>query len=117
MKAPNILRILPKEERVKIVNRSRQKRRVKDIPLTEEELIKLGFTITTAKKVYKRGVSDYNYVLSRDWRKEPSYHLGIEYTDSPYPEDSNRIYHFAFGIKYVHQLQNIWFDLVHEEIR
>lgn len=85
------------------------------IPLTEEWVIKLGFVKTEDKK-FSRPVCDYDYVLTRDWQEYPSYHFGIEYTDSPRKEDEGQVYHFSFEIKYVHQLQNIYFFLAHEEL-
>lgn len=91
------------------------------IPLTEEWLVKFGFTKGIEKgiygNVYKFGYNDCNYVLSRDWREEASYHLGIEYTDSPYEEDDGKIYNFSFKVMYVHQLQNLWFTLIHKELK
>lgn len=102
------------------------------IPLTEDAILKFerpnyfsdtkyGFIktsdIISFKVIYKIGESDSNFCLTRDWQKEPSYHFGIEYTDSPNDHDNGIIYNFAFEIKYVHQLQNLWIDIVHEELK
>lgn len=87
----------------------------KPLILTEEWLQRLGF-IKKDEKKYVRAIHDYVYVLTRDWRKEPSYHFGIEYTDSPDPNDDGVVYNFSFEIKYVHQLQNLYFALTGEEL-
>ena len=85
--------------------------KIDGIPLTDDVLLQIG------AKVDKENKHGYIYLvesdidtcikITRDWRKEPSYHLGIEYTDSPRKCDENEIYNFAHSIKYIHELQNI----------
>ena len=90
------------------------------INLTEEWLVKFGFYISSKNgrygSIFKMPIYDYNYVLERDWREDPSYHFGIEYTDSPICSDEGKVYNFAFEIKYVHRLQNIYHSLTGIEL-
>jgi hypothetical protein len=60
--------------------------------------------------------TDSLFVIEKDWREEPSHFFGIEYTDSPDPKDDGHVHHFAFEIKWVHQLQNLYFALTGEEL-
>lgn len=45
------------------------------------------------------------------------YFVGIEYTDSPVDEDIDRVYNFKYNVRYIHQLQNLCYDLVGEELK
>lgn len=95
----------------------------KPIHLTEELLLKCGFEkITKRESYYKKGsiwgigVDDTMICLDPDWREQPSFHCGIEYTDSEIPHDENIQYNFAHDIKYLHQLQNLYFALTNQEL-
>ena len=81
--------------------------RIKGIPLTDDILMSIKYMFKTDIKTYKISCMDMNYVLTRDWNEYPSYHIGIEYTDSSDPKDDGQIYNFGHDIKYLHQLQNI----------
>jgi hypothetical protein len=87
--------------------------------LTEELLLKFGF-INIGEAIYgpmyKRGVADCNYVLTRDWRTGTSFHFGIEYTDAPDPDDDYIVHNFAHEIDTELKLRNIWFASQHVQI-
>ena len=93
---------------------------IEAIPLTEEILLSFGFMKKDENGrygyIYFKSHNDYNYVVERDFNKYPSHFFGIEYTDSPNPEDDYKPEHFSFDMKYVHQLQNMWFALTGEEL-
>ena len=87
-----------------------------DILLTEEVLLKYGFSeVKTGKgmygKIYAYPYLDTQYCLESDYNEQPSYFISIEYTDSPFPIDRNVSYIFGDKIKYLSQLQKILFLL------
>jgi uncharacterized membrane protein len=83
------------------------------IPLTEEWLLKFGFSID-GKYLYI-GIEDYKYCFNyRDWADNWAFY--VEYTDSPHEKDEGVKYPVSFDIKYVHQLQNLYFSLTGEEL-
>lgn len=93
----------------------------KPIPLTEEWLLKFGFKKEEGTPTKNHGnyfsmwVMDYKYSFSyapfrEDWG---FYH---SYTDAPDPKEDNRFDFISCGIKYVHQLQNLYFALTGEEL-
>jgi hypothetical protein len=90
------------------------------IPLTEEWLLKFGFQIKDQLSIHKTKVYyisgiDVDYCLYfADFRQDFGFY--IEYTDSPFDKDLGVLYPIAFGIKYVHQLQNLYFALTDEEL-
>ena len=60
-------------------------------------------------------INDYKYCFKyRDWAKNWAFYQ--EYTDSPFTEDDGRKHPVSFDIEYVHQLQNLYFALQHEEL-
>lgn len=61
---------------------------------------------------YKHSIGhcDYNYVIERDFEKEQSHFFGIEYTDCPNPDDDYIFHSFAFDVKHLHRLQNLYQD-------
>ena len=86
---------------------------IKGIPLTDEWFTKFRFYIDG--EYWCRGIYDYKFCFRyRDWAKNWSFYQ--EYTDSPNPKDDGIKYPISFDIKYVHQLQNLWFALLHSEI-
>jgi hypothetical protein len=93
---------------------------INPIPLTEEWLKRFGFRKLKRKgtygSIYVISDIDSNLCIERDFNKEISYFVGIEYTDSPYKEDKNKIYHYSYDLKYVHQLQNLYFALTGNEL-
>ena len=91
------------------------------IPLTEEWLLKFGFTKEKNKpskhhnKYFSKWINDYKYSFSyapfrKDWG---FYH---SYTDAVDEKDNNKFDFISCGIKYVHQLQNLCFALTGEEL-
>ena len=61
-------------------------------------------------------INDYKYCFAyRDWAKNWAFYQ--EFTDSPFPEDEGKKHPVSFDIKYVHQLQNLYFALQHEELK
>jgi hypothetical protein len=92
---------------------------VKGILLTEEWFLKFGFGIKDHKSFHKTPIyfrsdvdSDYCFTYA-DFRED--YGFYIEYTDS-IDSDIDKLYPVSFGIKYVHQLQNIYFILIGVEL-
>lgn len=87
--------------------------RTKGIILTDEWFIKFGFY--KDGEYWSRDIFDYKYCFRyRDWAKNWAFYQ--EYTDSPDSKDDGKKYPISFDIEYVHQLQNIWYSLLHEEI-
>jgi hypothetical protein len=87
--------------------------RVKGLILTDEWFTKFRFY--KDGEYWCRGIWDYKFCFRyRDWAKNWSFYQ--EYTDSPNPKDDGIKYPISFDIKYVHQLQNLWFALLHSEI-
>ena len=90
------------------------------IPLTEEWLLEVGFQIKDQLSVHKTKIYyisgiDVDYCLCfADFRQDFGFY--IEYTDSPFDKDLGVLYPITFGIKYVHQLQNLYFALTGEEL-
>jgi hypothetical protein len=83
------------------------------IPLTDEWFIKFEFH--KDGEYWCRGKFDYKYCFRyRDWAKNWAFYQ--EYTDSGDSSDDGKKYPISFDIVYVHQLQNIWYSLLHEEI-
>jgi len=93
---------------------------IEPIPLTEEWLLKLGFEVKDRKSnldtdIFYMPAFEIDYCLFyADFRLD--YGLYLEYTDSPFPEDDEKLYPITFGIKYVHQLQNLLYSLTGEEL-
>lgn len=96
---------------------------LKPITLTDKWFEKFGFTKEKAKlyedtfeDFYVRQVYDYKYCFFyRAWLD--NWTLYIEYTDSPFPHDTDKKYPIAFSIKYVHQLQNLFHALTRKELK
>lgn len=92
------------------------------IELTEEWLLKLGFTQTTDNgevKSYQLYIKEENWFFQYDiiQRRNKEYWSGIVfklYADGGY-DDSGEL-DLVEKIKYVHQLQNIFFALTGEEL-
>ncbi|HUX57115.1 MAG TPA: hypothetical protein VMV77_09080 [Bacteroidales bacterium] len=91
------------------------------IPLTEKWLLKSGFKKEKKKPSKHHGnyfsmwISDYKYSFAyagfrEDWG---FYH---SYTDAADERDNNRFDFISCEIKYVHQLQNLYFALTGEEL-
>ena len=60
-------------------------------------------------------INDYKYCFKyRDWANNWAFY--IEYTDSSDKNDDGIKYPVAFDVEYVHQLQNLYFSLQHEEL-
>jgi hypothetical protein len=83
------------------------------IPLTEEWLIKLGFNLDDVD-FYERIVFDNDNIFCSLWaRSEYGLIISLSTIDEEKEEDTNiKLYH----IKYVHQLQNLYFALTNEEL-
>ena len=87
--------------------------RTKGIILTDEWFIKFGFY--KDGEYWSRNIFDYKYCFRyRDWAKNWAFYQ--EYTDSGNSKDDGVKYPISFDIEYVHQLQNIWYSLLHKEI-
>jgi hypothetical protein len=80
---------------------------LKPIPLTEELLLKFGFEINE--------LSVYSYASNGSigiYKGSPIFHYVLSSTSDSL---NGYIYH-TIEIKYVHQLQNLYFDLIGEEL-
>jgi len=87
--------------------------RTKGIVLTDDHFIEWGFF--KKDDYWCRGIEDNNYCFKyRDWAKNWAFYQ--EYTDSPFEHDDGAKYVISFDIEFVHQLQNLWFALLHKEI-
>lgn len=83
------------------------------IQLEDEWFIQWGFT--KDGEYWCKSINDYRYCFRwRDWAN--NWAFSIEYTDSPYKEDEEMKYPVSFDIQYVHQLQNLWSTLQHQEL-
>jgi hypothetical protein len=83
------------------------------IILTDEWFEKWGFY--KDGEYWSKGIFDYKYCFKyRDWANNWAFYQ--EYTDSPNSKDDGIKYPISFDIQYVHQLQNLWYSLLHEEI-
>jgi len=86
---------------------------IKPIPLTDEWFIKWRFF--KDGEYWSRGIDDYKFCfIYRDWAKNWAFYQ--EFTDSPFEHDEGVKYPISFDIEFVHQLQNLWFALLHKEI-
>lgn len=84
------------------------------IPLTDKWFEKFGFY--KDDEYWSRGICDYKYCFKyRDWAKNWAFYQ--EFTDSPNSHDDGIKYPVSFDIEFVHQLQNLWFSLQHEELK
>lgn len=83
------------------------------ITLTDEWFIKFGFY--KDGEYWSKSINDYKYCFMwRDWAKNWAFYQ--EYTDSPNKQDEGQKYPISFDIQYVHQLQNLWYSLQHNEL-
>lgn len=87
--------------------------RVKGLVLTDEWFEKWGFYKDS--EYWSRGIFDYKFCFRyRDWAKNWAFYQ--EYTDSVNPKDDGVKYPISFDIEFVHQIQNLWYSLLHYEI-
>ena len=88
--------------------------RTQGIVLTDEWFQKFeGFV--KVGDYWCKSIVDYNYCFRyRDWAKNWAFYQ--EYTDSGNSLDDGMYYVVSFDIEFVHQLQNLWFALLHKEI-
>lgn len=93
----------------------------KPILLTEEWFLRFRFNkeeksqSKNHSQYYSISIFDYKYSFAfADFREDWGFYHS--YTDALNDEDNNRFDFISCGIKYVHQLQNIFFTLTLEEI-
>ena len=65
---------------------------------------------------YILGVSDWGFTIENSF-DEDKWFFGHEYYDAPNEDENNKSMHFCYDLKYVHQLQNIYFALVLNELK
>ena len=93
----------------------------KPIELTEEILLKCGFKKENLKpsnehsEYFSIWIEDYKYSFSFAYFRN-NWGFYHSYTDASEEEDNNRFDAISFGIKYLHQLQNLYFALTNEEL-
>lgn len=83
-----------------------KKEEIIPIPLTEEWLLKFGYSITTSNSAGKRYSKVVKGVFAAD--------LSLTYWDTTI--DAGKIFRMDRYIKHVHQLQNLYFALTGEEL-
>jgi hypothetical protein len=99
--------------KIKAVSTESDLPHIKGIPLTDEWFKKWGFY--KDGEYWSKGIFDYKYCFKyRGWANNWAFYQ--EYTDSPNSKDDGIKYPISFDIEYVHQLQNLWFALLYEEI-
>ena len=87
--------------------------RIQGIVLTDEWFEKWGFY--KDGEYWSKGIWDYKFCFRyRDWANNWAFYQ--EFTDSNNPKDDGKKYSISFDIKFVHQIQNLWFALLHYEI-
>jgi hypothetical protein len=109
--------------KIKAISEDSDLSHIKGIPLSPDWLTKFGFSEeqNTSMPYHENYWSVQVDLDSRlavsfaNFRKD--YGVYVEYTDSPFPEDECKKYPIAFGIKYVHQLQNLFFSLTGYELK
>lgn len=91
------------------------------ILLTEEWLLRFGLKKEEKSPSQNHGnyfsinIMDYKYSFAyADFRKDWGFYHS--YTDAPKDEDNNRFDFISCGIKYVHQLQNLFYALSGNEL-
>jgi len=91
------------------------------IPLTEDWLLRFGFEKENKKTSIKHGVyfskwiNDYKYSFAyAEFREDWGFYHS--YTDALKDEDNDRFDFISCGIKYVHQLQNLFYALTNTEL-
>lgn len=91
------------------------------ILLTEEWLIRFGFEKEDKKpssnhsNYFSINIMDYKYSFAyADFREDWGFYHS--YTDAIKEEDNNRFDFISSGIKYVHQLQNLFYALSGNEL-
>jgi len=93
---------------------------IEPIALNEIWILNFGFKLIDTNgrygNIYSKQINDLAICLERDFNEYESYFVGVEYMDSPFTEDFNRIYLFSFDLRYLHQLQNIYFSITGTEL-
>jgi hypothetical protein len=91
------------------------------ILITEEWLLKFGFVKENKRETehhsnfYSMCVYDYKYSFAyADFRNDWGFYHS--YTDALNDSDNNKFDFISCGIKYVHQLQNLYFALTGKEL-
>ena len=86
-----------------------QLKTLKPIPITEDELIKLGF-------VYNGYNFDYlNYNFHCQFKNENGEFKNTEFSIKKDERGKNKIV-ISYNIEYLHQLQNIYFSITNKEL-
>lgn len=86
---------------------------VKPIKLTDKLFEDLGFI--KEGEFYAMEGYDYKYCFKyRAW--VDNWALYIEFTDSHLESDTDKKYPVCFSIKYIHQLQNLFYSLTKKEL-
>lgn len=87
----------------------------KPISLTEERLIKFGFKEEKVNDLYPGAFIIHN-ILKSDLYLRPSYRGGYFWGFNT-PDRSNQEFYDVRDLFYVHELQNLYFDLTGEELK
>ncbi len=90
----------------------------KPIELTEEWLLKFGFKKGDKSRYGNKftiGVADWGFTIENSFEKG-KWFFGHEYYDSNNEAENYQSMHFCYDLKFVHQLQNIYFSLTFNEL-
>lgn len=88
------------------------------IPLTEDWLVKFGFEYKECSRYghkFIMPIADWGFIVENSFKKE-TWFFGHEYYDSGDDNLDFKSLTFCYNLKYVHQLQNIYFALTGEEL-
>ena len=88
------------------------------IELTEEKILGFGFEIggpSRYGKKYRLQMADWGFVIETHF-DDKTWFFGHEYYDSGTDSLDYTSLFFCYNLKYVHQLQNIYYSLVGEEL-
>jgi hypothetical protein len=88
------------------------------IPLTEEWLLKFGFMFAKKSRYgnkYTFGMADWGFTIENSFA-EGKWFFGHEFYDAIDESLNYQSLHFAFDVRYVHELQNIMFALTGQEL-
>ena len=91
---------------------------ISGIPITEEWLVKMGFKVTKqsdSRLWIKSNAFDWGFVIEPSYKKG-EWFFGHEYYDSEDERYNYKPMWFMYDLRYVHQLQNIYFTLTSQEL-
>ena len=90
---------------------------IKPIKITDKKLCDIGFEKKESDlgSIYEKKINNciYTVLLSNNEIKNNSF--GIRFEDDEYLNKDNLKF-FSWNFKYVHELQNLWYDITKEDL-